>query len=154
MGGIKSKIFSDTSLDNTEVEINITQSNKKQAALSSSDFEKPKLFRNSTNSTDYAQKNSNNFDFYFVGDEEPDMSTRAHNKSMRESIRGTLSSSSASKSVPSFTAHTFTKINHNLKQETSQIPNLTEEEYNQIQQKKLRDHSLFDSKCSEFNKGT
>ena len=137
MGGIKSKIFSDASENSPEMETHYFSA---ESVKQTASFEKSKLFqtnatKNSSDDSTTTNPHSNNFDFYFVGDDEQTCTTTTK----ISPIRG-ASSFSAPKTA-------FVKPSKEV------IPNLTEEEYNQIQQKKLRDHSLFDTK-PESNKGT
>ena len=148
MGGIKSKIFSDLSLDNSDMDKNHMSLQYKQS-LSTSSFKKSKILRHQPTSSE--KLNLNDFEYYYI-DEDSQKPQSANLDQVENDIEKyeQINDKNIKNRPKNIEISTFTdKLNSNV---TTPNSNLTEHEYNNIQHKKLRDHSLFDSAQTETNK--
>jgi len=143
MGGIKSKIFSDWSFDNSELE------NELVGAASS--YEQSKMIPNE-------KLNLNDFEYYIIDQDEKTHSNQLINEKLYSSsnfkepsaVQIQVKKIESLTVPPSYSRETKSIKDININNVTI---DLAEEEYLKIQQKKLRDHSLFDTTQLELNKG-
>lgn len=146
MGGIKSKIFSDWSLDNPELDSELAD-----GTISS--YEKSKMKTNE-------KLDLNDFEYYII-----DQDDRIHSKNLsygqlkssifKESatVKNQVKKIEAPPMPSSYSKETNTLKEINLNVNPMSLIDSAEEEYNKIQQNKLRDHSLFDTTQLQLNKG-
>ncbi len=146
MGGIKSKIFSDWSLDNPELDSGLVD-----GTISS--YEKSKMKTNE-------KLDLNDFEYYII-----DQDDRIHSKNLSYSqVKSSIfkEPSTVKNQIKKIEApaipSSYSKANNTLKEINLNLNPMSlidsaEEEYNKIQQNKLRDHSLFDTTKLQLNKG-
>jgi len=143
MGGIKSKIFSDWSLENPDLETDLTADEKSKMMITSEKL------------------NLNDFEYYVIDQDDQGVN---QNQTLNEQTYSTKFIESGTVKVqvkkidPPTIPSSYSRATKSLKEislnsATMPLTNFVEEEYNKIQQKKLRDHSLFDTTQLELNKG-